>query len=83
MDVRTAVFGATPRRQTFYQRSQSSLYKQGPNNIGDTRPGKYYICGVLTVPQTLSDAQAEFCSMDSKFKALTIPRAHQMVLKDM
>jgi len=51
---------AAPRRQAFYHRSQSSLYKQGPRLICHVRPSKYYISGVLTVPQTLSNAQAEF-----------------------
>jgi len=71
LDVHTAVSNAAPRRQAFYHRSQSSLYKQGPRLIGHARPGKYYISGVLTVPQTLSNAQAEFYWMDSNSKAPT------------
>jgi len=73
VDVHTAVSGAAPRRQAFYQRSQSSVYKQGPHNIGHACPGKYYISGVRTVPENLSDAQAEFYWMDSNSKALTYP----------
>jgi len=73
MDVRTVVSGTAPRRQAFYHRSQSSLYKQGPRNTGHARPGKYYISGVLTVPQPLSDAQTVFYWMDSNSKALTYP----------
>jgi len=38
--------------KTFQHRSQSCLYIQGPHNIGHARLVKYYIYGVLTVPQT-------------------------------
>ena len=42
------------------QKYRTNLNKtQGPRNICHARPGKYYISGVRTVPQTLSDAQVD------------------------
>jgi len=75
MDVHTAVSGTAPRRQALHHTSQSSFYKQGWRNICHARPGKYYISGVLTVPRTLSDAQAAFYWMDFNLnsKAPTYP----------
>jgi len=53
--------------------NKTNSYKQAPRNTCHARPGKYYISGVLTVSQTLSDAQSVLYWMDFNSKAPTYP----------
>jgi len=42
--------------RTYKTKNTRHSTNKGPRSICHARPGKYYISGVRTVPQTLSDA---------------------------